>query len=118
MPLSINYTSGVGTFQGGTFQLVGVISSSYNTITVANLTFNSPGFQGTTIPANSQGVEITPPSTNLVGLTLKGVTGDTGIAIAPNQPTIIAFPTSEPGTNPIGITAAGVVTGTVTLTFF
>lgn len=42
------------------------------------------------------GATIVPPSDNTQTLTLKGVTGDTGVSISPTDPTSIAFSTVPP----------------------
>lgn len=44
-----------------------------------------------TPPAGSTAVTIIPPATNAVTLTLKGVTGDTGVALALTSPTTIGL---------------------------
>jgi hypothetical protein len=47
---------------------------------------------GSTVFPNS--VTIVPPAGNTTALTLKGVTGDTGILLHPTDPTTIAFTTT------------------------
>lgn len=59
------------------------LSSGDNTITV-------PSASGFTVKAAT----IVPPSTNTQAITLKGVGGDTGIAISKTDPTSIAFETA------------------------
>jgi hypothetical protein len=54
---------------------------------------------------------INPLATNTEALTLKGVTGDTGVAISPNSPCLLSWPTSPPAD--IVINAAGATTITV-----
>jgi hypothetical protein len=49
---------------------------------------------------------IVPPVTNTEGLTLKGVTGDTGIAISPSAPTLLSFPSGSAPASFV-VTAAG-----------
>src|SRR5579863_9172690 len=49
------------------------------------------GFNAITAPATCLGVTIVPPPGNAVTLTLKGVTGDTGILLSPTQPTVLSF---------------------------
>lgn len=47
-----------------------------------------------TVPTGSVAVIITPPSGSVVVLTLKGVTGDTGVIIAPSG--LVSFPAVIP----------------------
>ena len=118
MTVSVTISSNTGTYQGGSFTLGPlVIPSSFPSLQVNSLTFGSGTFISTTGPAGAYGVLIEPPAGNLVGLTLKGITGDTGIPIASNLPTLIPFgtPTNQ---NTVGLTSANAITGVVTLTFF
>lgn len=46
----------------------------------------SSGANTITVPSGAIGVTIIPPSTNAVAITLKGVSGDTGIALALTGP--------------------------------
>lgn len=73
------------------------LSSGSNTITLPT--------GGTTIKAAT----IVPPDANTATLTIKGVTGDTGVAISKTEPTTIAFD-SPPPTNFV-ITTSAIVTG-------
>jgi hypothetical protein len=73
------------------------------------------GFNSVAVPAGATGVIIIPPTANAVALTLKGVTGDTGIAISPSQPSLIMFATSPPAS--FGVTAAGATTGETAFIF-
>lgn len=59
------------------------LSAGDNTITV-------PSATGFTV----KGATIVPPSTNTQAITLKGVGGDTGIALSKTDPTSIAFETA------------------------
>lgn len=58
-----------------------------------------------TVPSGSTGATIIPPSTNTETMTLKGVSGDTGIALALTSPTSIALAT----VTTFVITAGGVI---------
>jgi len=51
-----------------------------------------------------------PPRGNTAVMTLKGVTGDTGIPLNPQGPTVISLPATSPYTT-FGITCAGDVVG-------
>lgn len=66
------------------------------------------GFNAITVPATAKGAIIIPAITGVVALTLKGVTGDTGIALSKNSPNLISFDTSPPVT--IGITTGSATT--------
>ncbi len=112
----------MGTYQGGTYQLGGAaspltITSSFTSVQINSLTFGSATFITTNSPAGSFGVLIEPPAGNLVALTLKGVTGDTGIPIATNLPTLLSFGTPA-SANAVGLTSGGAIVGVVTLSFF
>ena len=65
------------------------------------------GFNTIPVPTGVTGVKIKPPPSSAVALTLKGITGDTGIPIAPAAPSYLSLPT---GTTAFGITAGGAVT--------
>ena len=115
MTVSVTISSNSGTYQGGSFNLGPlVVASQFASLQVDSLTFGSATFISTTGPAGAYGCLIEPPAGNLVGLTLKGVTGDTGIPIAAN---LITFQTPS-SANVIGLTSAGAITGVVTLTWF
>lgn len=91
-----------------------VISAAQNSSASAvNELINlSSGFNSLTIPKGGStqptAVTIIPPAANTVALTLKGVTGDTGIPIHLTDPTTIAIPSSS---TTIGITAASTCNG-------
>lgn len=53
----------------------------------------SAGANTITVPDGATGVTIVPRSTNTATLTLKGVSGDTGIALALTSPTSIGLAT-------------------------
>jgi len=61
-----------------------------------------------TVPAGAvDGVVIVPPASNTVGLTLKGVTGDTGVRISPSSFSVVWFdPTAVPASLVVTATAA------------
>ncbi len=122
MPIAVSISSSLGTYQGGAYQLGGVgapltITSTFASVQINSLTFGSATFISTNSPAGSFGVLIEPPAGNLVALTLKGITGDTGIPIATNLPTLISFGTPS-SANAVGLTSGGAIVGVVSLTFF
>lgn len=119
MTVAVTISSNTGSFQGGNFTLSpNIISSAFTSVQVNSLTFGSGTFISTTGPVGAYGVLIEPPSNNLIQLTLKGITGDTGIPIGTNVPTLIPF-FNPAVTNAIGLTSAAAITaGVVTLTFF
>lgn len=51
-----------------------------------------------TLLASPIGFVFVPPATNLNAITLKGITGDTGIPLSPSNPVVISFPASPPAT--------------------
>ena len=65
------------------------------------------GFNEIDVPTGAKAVTIIPPSGNTVTLTLKGVTGDTGIGLHLTDPTSIGLAT---GVTTIGITTSDTVT--------
>lgn len=73
------------------------LSSGFNEITV-------PSSTGVTVTA----VTIIPPTGNTSSITLKGVTGDTGIALHVTDPTTIAIASSV---TTIGLTAGAAIQG-------
>ena len=68
----------------------------------------SSGANTITVPTTANGVVIVPPTNNAQTLTLKGVTGDTGVAISKINPTLLPFDTSPPAN--FCLTAGGTVT--------
>jgi hypothetical protein len=64
------------------------------------------GFNAITVPTGATAVLIEPPAANAQTITAKGVTGDTGIALSPTQPSVLSL-----GTSPsLGLTVGGAVT--------
>ena len=61
------------------------------------------------ITGKAGGVVIIPPSTNTQSITLKGISGDTGIGMAPNGWALIPFPQTAPTT--FVVTAGAAITG-------
>lgn len=119
MAVNLTVSSTTGTYQGGTFTLGPLsITSAFPSLGVVSLTFNSGTFISTTAPAGAYACLIEPPSNNSVQLTLKGITGDTGIPIAANFPCVIPFFNPTLSNNVIGLTSASAISGVVTLTFF
>lgn len=118
MTVNVAIQSNTGTYQGGTFQLGPLsIASAFASLQVNSLTFSGASFISTTGPSGAYGVLIEPPSNNQVSLTLKGVTGDTGIPLNPGMPTLLSFGNITSTTN-VGLTSGGAITGVVTLSFF
>jgi hypothetical protein len=64
----------------------------------------SSGFNTLTRPTGADGVVIFPDPSNTQTLTLKGVTGDTGLALSTKAPSIITCAAN------VGITAGGATT--------
>lgn len=70
----------------------------------------SSGVNTITVPTKAGGVVIMPPSTNTQTITLKGASGDTGVALSKTAPTVLTFDTTPPGT--IVLTTGGVINDT------
>lgn len=70
----------------------------------------SSGFNSVAIPSQAVGVAIVFPDGNTNGVTLKGVTGDAGLALHPAGVAVLTFPTSGAPTS-VGLTAAAAIQG-------
>lgn len=68
------------------------------------------GFAAVAVPTGYSGVLIIPPSANVNTITLKGITGDTGVPLSPSQPSAIALGT--------GVTTIGITTSAATVITF
>ncbi len=69
------------------------------------------GFNTITLPTGGStvvGCTIVPPTGNAVTITLKGVTGDTGVPLHLTDPTSVAFAS---GTTTFGLTVGSTMTG-------
>lgn len=53
------------------------------------------GFSAVTIPTGATAVLIIPPTANTNTITLKGITGDTGVALSKTLPTVLALAASS-----------------------
>lgn len=73
------------------------------------------GFQAIAVPAGANGCVISPPASNAIALTLKGITGDTGIPLHLTNPQILNFAS---GVTTFGITSASMLAGPVLVEFF
>src|SRR5712672_2440886 len=60
-----------------------------------------------TVPTSARAVTIIPPSGNITTITLKGVTGDTGVSLHLTDPTSIGLN----GVTTFCLTAGGTITG-------
>jgi hypothetical protein len=101
------------TFSNISYVVEEILANGFTAITVPTVT-------GTSGP---NGVIIIPSVSNSATMTLKGITGDTGILISKNYPTVIAFPqgdTQGTTTNPatFGITSSALQTVPTTFLFF
>jgi len=81
--------------------------------TVQSLTLSSGAntINATTCPALAQcgGVVLIPPTSNGQTITLKGTSGDTGIALSLTEPTVLTFPVAPPSS--FVITTNGTIAG-------
>jgi hypothetical protein len=85
------------------------------------------GFQSLAIPdlgvnggntTNCRTFVLIPPRGNTTSIILKGVTGDTGRSLHPNQPLVLSLPASDAlNANGIGLTTGGIITGCRVLFF-
>lgn len=116
---SLTITSNTISNSAGDSLVIGpvLISAASPVLQITALTFTSGTFITTSGPVGATVCMISPPSSNLIQLTLKGVTGDTGIPISANQPTVIPFFNTAIA-NSVGLTSANAISGVVTLTFF
>jgi hypothetical protein len=106
VPNAINGTFGPLTNPSFTGGILGQVQSTL-----------ASGFNQINIPAGTRYVLIVPPAGNLIALTFKGVTGDTGVPMDPINP--MAYPLPSGSGQSFGITAANNVTaGPVNVTFF
>lgn len=62
------------------------------------------GFNSIPVPASATGVTVIPPPGSVITKQLKGITGDTGIALSPSNPTFLSFAAGANAT--LGITAS------------
>lgn len=91
-----------------------IFSAAPNIISPGSVTVHELALGANTITVplatgvSVKGATIIPPSTNVATITLKGVTGDTGVPISPTDPTSIAF-----GTAPVSfvLTTSAIVSG-------
>lgn len=72
------------------------------------------GANTVTVPTTATAIIIVPATTNTATLTIKGVTGDTGVAISKVNPTILSFDTSPPASF---VLTAGAGAGAVEVSF-
>lgn len=92
-----------------------ISANAAGNLTSTSITLAS-GFNSITVPSWAVGCLIIPNVTNAVGMTLKGVTGDTGIPLDLTGPSLINFPASPPAT--IGLTSAGAGATITDVVFF
>lgn len=99
----------------GTIQIgpLTVVAQSSNEVYVATYVFAS-GANTINVPA-ANWMLIQPDPTNAVSLTLKGITGDTGIPLSKTAPTLISLSASFPST--FILTAGGTFVTTTSITF-
>lgn len=78
--------------------------------------FNNTGLLANPDTTNARLFVLIPPRGNAVSITLKGVTGDTGLACNPNGPIVLSVPSTSPPAA-IGITTGNTITGCRVLWF-
>lgn len=109
MTISAVRTASISYSGGDTTAGTGISTSSTNAdapMAGAQLVNLSSGFNTVTLPTGHTiyGVDITPPSGNTTTLTLKGITGDTGVPLHLTKTTSVAF---AAGTTTFGLTTGG-----------
>lgn len=80
----------------GSFVIAPPVISSEASVSEVRTVALATGNNTINIPTGATAVIITPPLANTKQLTFKGVTGDTGLRIARNHPTLVALETQEP----------------------
>jgi hypothetical protein len=105
-------TAAASVINVGPFTIAG---NAANNFQVTNVTLAS-GANTITVPSWAVGCIINPSVTNTTGMTLKGVTGDTGVPLDPSGPTLLNFP-SSPGASFV-LTAASLFTTITEVIFF
>lgn len=89
----------------GTFFAANV-SNANSPLYPQELSISAATFTAVSVPTKAGGVVIQPPASNTQTITLKGVTGDTGVLLSKTAPTTLTFDTTPPAS--IGIlTGAG-----------
>lgn len=79
------------------------------TVTTAVATFQTIATLVPSLDANARFVVIVPPRGNTTAITLKGISGDTGVPMHPNGVVVIALPSGGAAT--WGITTAASIVG-------
>jgi hypothetical protein len=90
------------------------ISATNPVLAVSDQSFSATQFNAIPVPGGTTAVVIVPPTANLVGLTLKGVTGDVGIALGTNLPACIPLASTV---ITIGLASAAAIVGVVEVSF-
>lgn len=103
-----------GAFPGGTgggAVQIGSVINVPSPLAARSIISLTTGFNSIPIPAGCTFYGVTLPAGNSQAVTLKGVTGDTGILITPAGGQVWLTPTS--GQTTIGLTAAGAVANVI-----
>ena len=101
-----------GTVSVGPYNLAPTSTNNYQSTAVTL----ASGANTITVPSWATAILIEPSTANVVALTLKGVTGDTGVALGLTAPSLCSFPASPPAT--VVLTAASIFTTNTQITFF
>lgn len=107
-------TRSVSVTFAGDFDGTESYSAASNTTSVGAITFQSlaSGFNSVSVPASTgftcTAVTIVPPTGNSTSITLKGVTGDTGIRLHNTDPTSLSI---NSDVTAIGLTAGAAIQG-------
>lgn len=114
---TLNITSTTVTGQSGTKIISVAITAANPVLSITEVAFASGTSVTVTSPIGATLAVIDPPSSNLIGLTLKGVSADTGIPLQTNQPAVITFATPSSANTFVLTSAAAVTTGNVEISF-
>lgn len=99
----------------GNMQYRPPICSNANSPLASDLVNLSSGANTVTVNTKTAVLIVVPPTDNAQTITLKGISGDTGIELSPKAPFMLSFDGSPPTS--IILTAGGTVTGVQVLQF-
>lgn len=104
-------TNITGADPGNAFNAVLFNSNSPANVQALTLASGANTINATNCPAlaNAGAVFLVPPSTNTQTITLKGASGDTGIALSLTAPHMLTFPVTPPSS--FVLTTGGIITG-------
>lgn len=93
---SFQITSTAFAIQSGTKQIGPLTITGTATLGEVHDFTPATGANTVTVPTTATAVIIVPATSNTATLTIKGVTGDTGVAISKVNPTVLSFDATPP----------------------